>query len=268
LRESSELVQARQGIAGLDRFTGETDSISQTADFSPDYEARCGVQKNDVLPGTSAIGEDFSDDPGILSRAAPLNSAYGSPFYSEIFGRDIIGANFSISDLGYFAFAADCDFIESIGSMDYESTLGSELAENLGHDLREIFVIDPEHLGCRLSRIADWTQEVENRADFHLSPGKHNVSHGFMQQRSVEEPDAHFVNASGNGAGIQVDPYAHGFNDVSAPAQARDTPVAMLSHLYAGSGQHERSCSRNIESPGRIPSGATRVDEHLPVGAR
>ena len=236
MRQLDELFKTCHGISGSDRFPGQLNSVAQACGFTAYDKTGSGVQEDDVAACAFPVGENLSDDRGVLCGVASLDGGNGSARYAEILRGNVVGAYFPSADLGDFAFSADGDLVQSVGTVNDEGALRSKLAEHLRHHLGKILVIDSEDLSRSTGRIADRAKEIEDRADFHLPPGKHDMPHSFVQEWSKQKTDSCFVDAARNRFGRQVDTYAQRFDNIGTPAKARDAPVAVLGDTNARSG--------------------------------
>jgi hypothetical protein len=262
-----EFFEASHSFAGSDRFPGKLDSVAQARGFSTHHETCGSVQKDDVPARTFPVGKKLPYDRCVLAGVPALDGAYGCARDAEILGRHIVGADFPTSNLGNFAFPADCDLIQSVGSVNDEGTFRSEFAEHLGHYFGEVFVVNPEDLRRGTSGIAYWAEEVEHRADLHFPAGKHDVPHRLMQERGKQKTDTRLIDAARDSLWRQVDAYAKRLHDIRAPAKARDAPVSVFGDSHTCAGNHKCRGRRDIKGSGCIPSGTAGVDKHLAIGA-
>ena len=72
---------------------------------------------------------------------------------------------------------------------------------------------------------------LNDRADAHLPARRHDVLHRRVEERRVEEPDAHLVDALRDLGRAEVEAHAEGLDHVRRPAEARDRAVPVLGHL-------------------------------------
>ena len=146
--------------------------------------------------------------------------------------------------------------------------LRSQRAEHLGHHLCKLFAINPDNLSGRLRRIAQRTQEVENGTDSDFTPGKHDIAHGSVKERSVEETNPRLVDTAPHSFGRKIYADTESFYHVGAPAQARHTAIPVFGHSHSCACHHEGCRRGNVEGPGCIPPCAACVYQHLSFGTR
>ena len=119
-----------------------------------------------------------------------------------------------------------------------------------------------DHLALRVGGVCQRTKQVEYRTHAEFAPDGTGVSHGAVVRLREHEADADFGDAAGDlfRAQGEVDPRC--FEHIGAPAGAGHPPVAVLRHVRAGCGRHERRCSGDVEQLGRTAAaGACGIDE-------
>src|SRR5207247_3165944 len=173
-----------------------------------------------------------------------------------------------LSNLGHLAFAGDGDFVQTVGAVHDKGPLRSQRAQHLGHHLCEPFAVHLDSRSGRLRRMAQRTQEVENGTDSDLTPGKHDIAHGSVKERSVEETNTHFVDTASDSFWRQIYADTESFYHVGAPAQARYTAIPVFGHSHSRACHHEGCRRGNVEGPGCVPPCAACVYQHLSFGAR
>ena len=136
MSQLDEFLEARHGFAGPDRFPGKLNSVAQARGFSAHDKAGGGIQKHDIPARALPVGKNFPYDCGILSGIPALNGADGGARNAEIFGRHVVGADFSAPHFGDLAFSADGDLIQPVGTVNDEGAFRSRVRRAPGPLLR------------------------------------------------------------------------------------------------------------------------------------
>jgi hypothetical protein len=98
-----------------------------------------------------------------------------------------------------------------------------QLAGDLG-------MTDADQLVPGGSGIRQRAEDVEDRPQPDLPPGRTDEAHCGVERRRVHEADACFFDAASNRGWSEVDRDAESFEEVGRPALRRDGAVAVLGH--------------------------------------
>src|SRR5437867_3074524 len=97
---------------------------------------------------------------------------------------------------------------------------------------------------------------------------KHDIAHGSVKERSVEETNPRLVDTAPHSFGRKIYADTESFYHVGAPAQARHTAIPVFGHSHSCACHHEGCRRGNVEGPGCIPPCAACVYQHLSFGTR
>src|SRR5215207_10736943 len=136
-------------------------------------------------------------------------------------------------------------------------------AEDLQHArqfLGDVRVADADQLVTRSGGISKRAEDVEDRADSHLTAGGPDESHGGMERGRIHEADANRVNTRADLVWSQLDVHTESFEQVRRTALAGHRAVTMLGDSDPGGGDDERRRRGDVERPGAVATSSAGVD--------
>ena len=103
-------------------------------------------------------------------------------------------------------------------AVDDEHALGAESSRDLGHDRRELRIVDAQQLARRAGGVGERAEDVEHGPDADLSASRAGVSHARVQRLREQEADAGLVDAARHVVRVERDVDAERLEHVGAPA--------------------------------------------------
>ncbi len=198
-----------------------------------------------------------------------LKSLSGRGLQPEIVWRQCVMRNRTALDFKRERFPRSGDLIQSIGAMNHEASVDSQVGQRLGHQFSGAKRMGTHKLHRCSSGIGQRTQDVEHRPHLQLGPGRLRVLHRRMNRGRKQKRNPHFPERLTHLRGIEVNVYTESLQNVGAPALARNRTVPVFGHPYAGSGHHERRNGGDVKRSHPVPAGAACVEQYAAVaGAR
>ncbi len=118
----------------------------------------------------------------------------------------------------------------------------------------------PIACASRAGRVGDRPQEVEAGPDAQVAAGAGRVAQSRVEGGREAEGDAGLVGDPTDVVGGQVEPDAELLEDVGAPRLRGGRAVAVLDHLDAGAGGHDRRHRRDVHRERAVTAGADHVE--------
>ena len=144
--------------------------------------------------------------------------------------------------------------------MHHPGALRAERGQCAGHQIGQFGPRHADHLPPGAGRVGQRTEQVERRPDAELPAHRAGVPHRRMEGRREEERDARLVETAFDHRGRRRHVHAERLEQIRAPATARHRPVAVLGHLHAARGEHERRERRDVEGVRPVAAGAAGVE--------
>src|SRR5499433_969114 len=263
-----EGVQSLQGGARVDGSGGHGNTVLQILGGSPHYEGCGGVHQHDVAARATLTTEDLADDPRVFRAIAAPEVLNARAWEPEVLGADRRRPDHAFVYLRDAAWPRVGDLVETVRPVHHEGAERAQFGEHARQGLREGFRVHADDLGIGARGIGERAEHVEDGANAHLAPRRHDVLHGGVEERRVEEADAHLLDAAGNLDGAQLDDDAKRLDHVGRAAQGGQRAVPVLGDLEPRSRDHEGGGGRHVEGARSIAARARGIDQHLAIGAR
>src|SRR3972149_3887152 len=97
--EPHQLVEPREGRAGVDRLAGQCDALAQVLRVSRGGDRARGVEDDCIFAGASGARKDVAEDSGVLARQAAAQLVSVTARDAEVEGVDRALAHGSVHDL-------------------------------------------------------------------------------------------------------------------------------------------------------------------------
>ena len=167
---------------------------------------------------------------------------------AEILRSQSLFRNRAASDLEDPRLSRRRDLIQTVQAVNDKSALHPKRRERFGHKFRRSNGRRADYLNGRPGRIQlEVPSKIERRPHLQFDSCRLRVLHRGMHRRSQHEPDPDFANALRDLRRSEVDVDSQRFEDVGAPALARQRSVAVLGDLHACARDDKSRHRRDIE---------------------
>ncbi len=252
----------------MNRGAGQLDSFSESWGFPSSHKTSGSVKENHIGPRAGRAGKYFSNDICIALGISPKNFFYLYALNAKVLRCYIISQNLTVPYFRDFTLAGNGDLIQAIGAMNDKGSPRTQLAQDAGHHFGQVFVINTQHLGRRLSRVAKGSKEIEHRPYSHFSSSQHDVAHSTVEQGRIKETYSYLVDALCDRLRREVDRDSERLHDIRAAAKAGHAAVAVLGYRDSATRDYERGSRGDVEGSCSVTPGAAGIDKHFPIGSR
>src|SRR6185369_8249219 len=123
-------------------------------------------------------GENVADDGGVGRGVPTRNFLQSSSIDSELFGRDLVSADMSLTNFGDAGWSRNCNFVQAVQPVDHQSAMDTQHAERLSYFFHQIEGINPYDLRRSSRRIGERSEQVEDCPQAKFAAGGLHILHG------------------------------------------------------------------------------------------
>lgn len=145
--------------------------------------------------------------------------------------------------------------------MNDNRVLGAKSSQHIGHGVMQLTLSDAQELSLGAGRIAERTEQIEDRGKAEFFPHWRDVFHRGVEVRGEAKANAKLVETALHDRHGRFNIYTERRQHVGRSAFARNAPIAMLSHGHTGRRHHNGCCSADIEQVAANSAGTARIDQ-------
>ena len=217
------------------------------------------IEQHDVAHRAGFALEDAVEDPGVVRRiAAEQLVDVGEPD-AEIPRVEIVLVDVAETDFPHPAVAGGGELVQTVIAAEHERR-GAAGAEDAGDQRHAVEVGDAHGVGLGTRRVAQRTEEVEDRRHAELGPGGARVAEARMEGGCEREGDAGTRQRLGDLLRRQGQVDAERAQDVGGTRRRARRPVAVLDDRDTGCRRHDCGHGGDVDGAEAIASGAHDVE--------